>query len=484
MNNTINEFWNTTWNVWKTGILSQFYPDLEKAAAVGFSEFIMTCTEVEHPAMKIFLSQFTPLPMEFLICFDDVNENKPSFVLTSQRLVVRKKEDYVSFMLSEITDFVLTGFWKVSLKLLMRNGESHVFSVHNTLSVEVLKFTIKEAHTNDAWRNIESKLSVSPVHETDGTLAVEGLLKVLDDKSSSYACKRKAAEALGKIGDPKAVEELLKALNDGKLNDEDNFRIQCIKCGRKYDLPVHAHCVTSFGTIADFGFVWGGEEARANWIRKAALNDNRNSPDLVSDEGQVPWEQRKKFLEEVECIKRLLSVGQIRWWKCWHCKELQKYKLIPIPMKILVTFQGKTLEEAKAVAREIMPKDIDFSIVTSDDVQLKTILAKGETSTIAVKTCYSLIPPNAFDISEVEISKIGQTDTIDLREYSQSKAYEALSIKMPTGRFIDKLSCNVRPKKGFLGFGRRKGTWRVHWFTYFEAKVTFKIPATVTVNTK
>ncbi|NIM13285.1 MAG: hypothetical protein GTO66_14725 [Candidatus Aminicenantes bacterium] len=385
--------------------------------------------------------------------------------------------------------FVLAGFVHDSLKgnrydmEALRKHRYAMEALRKLSDPRAVKELLKVLYDKSSPNECKEK-AVEVLGEIGDSKAVEGLLKVLYDKSSSNECKRKAAEALGKIGDPKAVEGLLKALNDGKLNDDDVIRIQCTKCGRNYELPIHAHCVTSFGTIADFGFVWGGEEAKANWIRNAALSDNRNSPDLVSDEGHVPWNEREKFLEEVKCIKHLLSAGQIRWWKCWHCKEVQKYKLIPIPI-ILVTFQGKTLEEANAVAREIMPKDIDFSIVTSDDVQLKTILKKGETSTIAVKNCYSLIPPNAFDISEVEISKIGQTGTFDLQEDSQLKAYEALSIKMSTstGRFMDKLSCNVRPRKGFLGFGRRKGTWRVHWFTYFEAKATFKIPATVTVST-
>lgn len=50
-----------------------------------------------------------------------------------------------------------------------------------------------------------------------GKPAVEPLVQVLKDKKELYFARKQAAEALGEIGDARAIEPLKQALNDGEV---------------------------------------------------------------------------------------------------------------------------------------------------------------------------------------------------------------------------------------------------------------------------
>lgn len=187
--NVINDFWHTTWIAWKSGILSELSPDFEKNASLTFFEFLTINPDVKNPAIETFFNKFIPQPMEFLIGYDCFKENKPSFILTNQRLMILKKEDrtYTSFDLVDIADFSITGVWAYTLTLIMHNSHEHVFHIAVYPKDKILRFLLKEAQKNNSWQNLKERLSANPIYDSNDISEEQQILKIkLQSEFSVY----------------------------------------------------------------------------------------------------------------------------------------------------------------------------------------------------------------------------------------------------------------------------------------------------------
>lgn len=148
----IADFWHTTWLVWRSGALSWISDVLLEVAWGSFDRFLAHCADVQAPGMRIFLNEFSPLPGEFLIGY--AGEEKPSFVLTNNRLVIRdsEKDRLEVLQLAEIQSFHLSGWFTTTLRLVRQDGKEMLFrELVHPVREDVLQWTIERARFGGSW---------------------------------------------------------------------------------------------------------------------------------------------------------------------------------------------------------------------------------------------------------------------------------------------------------------------------------------------
>jgi len=260
----------------------------------------------------------------------------------------------------------------------------------------------------------------------------------------------------------------------------EDIRFRCRGCRLKFTLGADALVVTSLGVMADF-------QAVTVLGTGSSFVDNRADPDLVASL-ERSWSSLdsstvRDQLAEMRRISSLLSTGRPRWWKCQKCGTEQTYKLIRVSSK---QFEGKTLQEAKTVATNAVPEKSILALDVVRDVEGKAVGGEGKSATGAMEAARARVPSGAFDISPGEIVEEPRHGTLEIQAYSQEKAREVSKREVkrnaPKGASLEEMKCDVRPAKGFLRIGRKRGSWKVQWSTPFRAKVSFKTPAVVVVQ--
>lgn len=165
------------------------------------------------------------------------------------------------------------------------------------------------------------------------------------------------------------------------------------------------------------------------------------------------------------------------WWET-GLVPLRATPIIQIQSK---QFEGRTVEEAKAAASAI-PSEKVCDLQVTRDVQEKAAEGEGKDAEAAVKATRAKVPTGAFDVGSAEITSQGQRGTVEIQAYSETEARRTWKSRAPAEASLEKMECLLAPSKGFLGVGKKQGSWRAHWFIPFKAKVSFKLPAVVTVR--
>jgi hypothetical protein len=122
------EFWQTTWEAWRSGALAELDSAYELSSTVSLEKFKKK-PDTRLPGVKMLLRDYLPLPGEFLIREGHDLFNRPWYVLTSLRLIVRDRagKSFKTFMLSEIQQLSVVTGWKIKLELLCKDDQAHVF---------------------------------------------------------------------------------------------------------------------------------------------------------------------------------------------------------------------------------------------------------------------------------------------------------------------------------------------------------------------
>jgi len=128
--------------------------------------------------------------------------------------------------------------WKASYRTLSMIGDKYpeivktfleAFVSQDDFAVIALEPLIKALHGDNYW--MVRRNAVITLGKIGGKRAVEPLIKALEDKNR-YVNYR-ATTALGDIGDKRAVEPLIKALEDNDEDDRDSTAIALGKIGDK-----------------------------------------------------------------------------------------------------------------------------------------------------------------------------------------------------------------------------------------------------------
>ena len=129
-------------------------------------------------------------------------------------------------------------------------------------------------------------------------------------------------------------------------------------------------------------------------------------------------------------------------------------------------------------AGNLLPGAADHERVTVKAEHGKdTIHAEGRSASEAMKQAKARVPSIAFEVSEAEVVQEGRSGVVELTANSEHQALNAWESSAPPNAAFVSLECSRKPRKGFLGLGRRKGTWRIHWSSPYIARVSFKNPA-------
>jgi hypothetical protein len=149
-------------------------------------------------------------------------------------------------------------------------------------------------------------------------------------------------------------------------------------------------------------------------------------------------------------------------------------------------FEGKTVEEARAAAATL--GIADSNIYTSEvrrtvkEVVEESVGIDDNAAIEAVKVKASIPVPDAFDIHSAEIVQHAEKGVAEVEAQTDFKARLNWLAKAPPDATLEMLECQVAPKDGFLGIGRKKGLWKVHWSRLAKARISYKLPAQVTVT--
>lgn len=242
--------------------------------------------------------------------------------------------------------------------------------------------------------------------------------------------------------------------------------IICKKCGKFYKLGKNALVVSAQGVLADFGksIVIGGSSGLSS------------APDLIAplDKDWSALDQETASEQEKE-INRILPSNWERTWRCNACNEVQKYRVLYPKVK---DFAGATIEEVSAAVMSVIPED-RIDRMQPRDFESRTIQADGNTSKEAINNVKKLIPKEAFEIGKIRIDSEGQLGSDDIEANSENEARNVWQSLPKERAFIKEIKAVSLPKNGFLGFGKKKGIWKVAWSVPYIAKVSFKLPIVV-----
>ncbi|MBZ5563132.1 MAG: hypothetical protein LAP13_12020 [Acidobacteriia bacterium] len=167
------------------------------------------------------------------------------------------------------------------------------------------------------------------------------------------------------------------------------------------------------------------------------------------------------------------------WMLCIPCARDMETYLHPRSTRM---FYGATVEEAKGAAVsegipaesglvEVQPATEEVVYGYGQDAEGAMISARGKIS-----------PDRPFDIGKQEITREGQTGQCEIEGYSFEGACKAWESRAPKFAELYNHSCLVEPKTNFLGTKRTPGRWKIDWRVTFEAKVSYKLPARMTVR--
>jgi hypothetical protein len=141
-------------------------------------------------------------------------------------------------------------------------------------------------------------------------------------------------------------------------------------------------------------------------------------------------------------------------------------------------FEGLTVEEAKARAKEVLGADL-IGIDVLRDVQDASFAAQGDTEAEALEAARARVPAQAFDVQEPAIIQQGGEGGVEISGFEESEARRSWRRKAPRGSDLVSFNIVRPPKKGLVGIGKQEGTWNARWAAPFYAEVKFKMPAAV-----
>ncbi|MBN2412831.1 hypothetical protein JXQ31_14170 [candidate division KSB1 bacterium] len=172
-------------------------------------------------------------------------------------------------------------------------------------------------------------------------------------------------------------------------------------------------------------------------------------------------------------------------WTCGkdpcQCDENENNYYNDIPEFKYKTFEGKTVEEAKALAEKNAPPNLN-SINITRPVQEKTALGYGNDLDSAIQDAEKSIPENAFAIKSPLVLDNAQSGITVIQAMAESEVQKIWQHGAPDNAVLKECECKSKPYKGIVGFGKKHGIWKVQWQTPVKIGIPYKLPAQVTLS--
>lgn len=192
-------------------------------------------------------------------------------------------------------------YWETGYEDSIRNI-AEILAVIGDKSVEPL---ISALEKSDDKHYFVDKYAAEALGKIGDERAVESLINVLKSPSND-SVKRKAAEALGKIGNKKAVEPLISALHEGWVKDggHDSVVGALVKIGKSAVEPLIISLGNEKRRVADLSY--GNEFLHENhmgrfWSMRALgeIGDERAVEPLIDEFKGVMWDIASIALERI-----------------------------------------------------------------------------------------------------------------------------------------------------------------------------------------
>ena len=169
------------------------------------------------------------------------------------------------------------------------------------------------------------------------------------------------------------------------------------------------------------------------------------------------------------------------WALCPSCSaRLDGYLGPPLRTR---EFQGQSVDEAKAAAEGAgIPPDKVKNLEVTHGVWVENATGEGPDADAAIKAARGGVPSAAFYVSSAEFLSTGENGELVVEAQLESIAREQWKAHAPAGATLDLCECQLAPKSGFLGIGKKPGAWKIRWSTLFKAKLYYKLPAVVTLT--
>jgi hypothetical protein len=152
-----------------------------------------------------------------------------------------------------------------------------------------------------------------------------------------------------------------------------------------------------------------------------------------------------------------------------------------IPVMTLVS-EAPTIDRAKAKATDSVPlnaKVIDVEVIRDGAPQAKE--GEGVSSAGAVENAKRQIPKGA-EVDKEEVVREGKQGAHSVQGYSEQDARESVQKQLLEGAEIRATICRAPGAKGFLGFGRKPGTYEVSWVLPWKVVCKYRQPAAVRIR--
>ncbi len=152
----------------------------------------------------------------------------------------------------------------------------------------------------------------------------------------------------------------------------------------------------------------------------------------------------------------------------------------PPPRAIVI--EAPTVEEARQKANESVPsgaKVLGFQVINDGAPEAKEV---EDTSREAALEKAKRYIPEGGTVQEEQVVREGKEGILTVQAYSEQDARNAIEPQLPVGANIQNTVCTRGVSKGFLGFGRKPGTYEVSWILPWKIRLIYRRLAAVKVR--
>jgi hypothetical protein len=151
-----------------------------------------------------------------------------------------------------------------------------------------------------------------------------------------------------------------------------------------------------------------------------------------------------------------------------------------IPVKTLI-FEALTIKSAKKLATDSVPlnaKLVDFVVIRDSVLQTKE--GEGIAKEAAVENARRRLP-NEAKVDEEKVIREGKQGMHSVQGYSEEDVRKSAKEQLPEEAEITKIICAEPTTRGFLGFGRKPGTYEVSWVLPWQVACMYRQSAAVRI---
>ena len=145
---------------------------------------------------------------------------------------------------------------------------------------------------------------------------------------------------------------------------------------------------------------------------------------------------------------------------------------------------ANTLDEAEKVLKDL-PNSESIEIVKKNPPSTEILEGKGDSETAAIMNARKVYSPNKH-IGSNEVCEQYKENSSKIIKANSEEEFKALVKKqVPAEASNIKVDCMEKPEDGFLGMGKKPGTWKVAWEkNIYNCKITYQIPAKIIAEVK